>query len=149
MPFFGFLLSKAMMQTFEAATTSSSMNFEWLLNPFRTAVPFWGQTNQISSSLSPKRDCGCKGVMNVQSLPAVLVRKVKDLLYVNMDTQTVLAWQGRAVCQYGYPNGPCMAGQSCIVVGFKVAFVCRAPSPARPPARPPAHSLSCPLGRSV
>ena len=32
------------------------------LNPFRTAVPFWGQTSQISSSLSLKRDCGSKGV---------------------------------------------------------------------------------------
>ena len=29
---------------------------------FRTTVPFWGQTTQISSSLSPKRDCGSKGV---------------------------------------------------------------------------------------
>ena len=26
--------------------------------PFRTAVPLWGQTTLISSSLSPKRDCG-------------------------------------------------------------------------------------------
>ena len=26
--------------------------------PFRTAVPFWGQTARFSSSLSPKRDCG-------------------------------------------------------------------------------------------
>ena len=32
------------------------------INPFRTAVPFWGQTIQISSSLSPKRDWGPKGV---------------------------------------------------------------------------------------
>ena len=33
------------------------------VNPFRTAVPFWGQTtSQISSSLSPKRDFGSKGV---------------------------------------------------------------------------------------
>ena len=35
-------------------------------NPFRTAVSLWGQTTQISSSLSPKRspkrDCGSKGV---------------------------------------------------------------------------------------
>ena len=31
-------------------------------NPFRTAVPFLGQTSQNSSSLSPKRDCGSKGV---------------------------------------------------------------------------------------
>ena len=37
----------------------------WLLlflNPFRTAVPFWGQITHISSSLSPKRGCGSKGV---------------------------------------------------------------------------------------
>ena len=27
-----------------------------LFNPFRTAVPFWGQTSQILSNLSPKRD---------------------------------------------------------------------------------------------
>ena len=32
------------------------------LDPFRTAVPFWGQTTQISSSLSPKRGCGSKEV---------------------------------------------------------------------------------------
>ena len=28
--------------------------------PFRTAVPFWGQTILIISSLSPKRDCGSR-----------------------------------------------------------------------------------------
>ena len=33
-------------------------------NPFRTAVPFWGQTTQFSSILSPKRDCGSIGVNN-------------------------------------------------------------------------------------
>ena len=32
------------------------------INPFRTAVPFWGQTTKILSSLSPKRDCGSKRV---------------------------------------------------------------------------------------
>ena len=32
----------------------------YAVNPFR--VPFWGQISQISSSLSPKRDCGSKGV---------------------------------------------------------------------------------------
>ena len=31
-------------------------------NPFRTAVPFWGQTTQLLSSSSPKRVCGSKGV---------------------------------------------------------------------------------------
>ena len=30
------------------------------VNPFRTAVPFGGQTTQIPSSLSPKRDCSSK-----------------------------------------------------------------------------------------
>ena len=32
------------------------------LTLFRTAVPFWGQTTLISSSLFLKRDCGSKGV---------------------------------------------------------------------------------------
>ena len=31
-------------------------------NPFRTAVPFWGQSTIISSTLSPNRDYGSKGV---------------------------------------------------------------------------------------
>ena len=31
------------------------------VHPFRTAVPFWGQTSQSSSSLSPRQDCGSKG----------------------------------------------------------------------------------------
>ena len=30
------------------------------LDLFRTAVPFWGQSTQISSSQSPKRDCGTR-----------------------------------------------------------------------------------------
>ena len=33
------------------------------LNPFRTAVPFWGQNSQILSNLSLKRDCSPKRVM--------------------------------------------------------------------------------------
>ena len=32
------------------------------VNPFSTAVPFWGHTIQLSSSLPPKRDCGPKGI---------------------------------------------------------------------------------------
>ena len=31
-----------------------------LVNPFRTAVLFWGQTTRVVSSLAPKRDCGPK-----------------------------------------------------------------------------------------
>ena len=40
----------------------SSLSLSFQLNLFRTAVPFWGQTSQISSSLPPKRDCGSKGI---------------------------------------------------------------------------------------
>ena len=32
------------------------------INPFRTAVPFWGQTTWTLNGLSPKRDCGSKRV---------------------------------------------------------------------------------------
>ena len=58
-----------------------------LLNPFRTAVPFWGQNPQISSSLSPKRDSGFKGVtsfsaalymyINLTLFPSVFIPKRK------------------------------------------------------------------------
>ena len=43
---------------------------EHRLNPFRTAVPFWVQTTQIRSSLSPKRDCGSERV-NRQTCPGI------------------------------------------------------------------------------
>ena len=33
-----------------------------VINPFRTAVPFWGQTTRNLSGLSQLRDCGSKGV---------------------------------------------------------------------------------------
>ena len=33
-----------------------------VFKPFRTAVSFWGQTIQISSSLSPKQDHGLEGL---------------------------------------------------------------------------------------
>ena len=36
-----------------------------MVNPFRTAVSFWGQSTQISSRLSPNRDCGSKRVKNM------------------------------------------------------------------------------------
>ena len=32
------------------------------LTPLEPQFRFWGQNSQISSSLSPKRDCGSKGV---------------------------------------------------------------------------------------
>ena len=38
------------------------------LNPFRTAVPFWGQTTRNLTGLSTKRDCGSKRVNKLSSL---------------------------------------------------------------------------------
>ena len=35
-----------------------SNSYTRLINPFRTAVPFWGQVSQTPSKLSPQRDCG-------------------------------------------------------------------------------------------
>ena len=35
------------------------------LNPFRTAVPFWGQLTYNLSELSPKRDCGSSMYVSV------------------------------------------------------------------------------------
>ena len=49
------------------------------VNPFRTAVPFWGQSSQISSSFVPKRDCGSKGV-NTEYL--FMYEDIVHLLYV-------------------------------------------------------------------
>ena len=35
-----------------------SNSYTRLINPFGTAVPFWGQVSQTPSKLSPQRDCG-------------------------------------------------------------------------------------------
>ena len=48
------------------------------VNPSRTAVPFWGQTTQIISNLSPKRDCGPKRV-NTAVLIVIVVKSKKGL----------------------------------------------------------------------
>ena len=50
------------------------------VNPFRAAVPFWGQTSHISSSLSPKRDCGSKGVSKMLPDSVLTQRKKKQQL---------------------------------------------------------------------
>ena len=43
-------------------TTSLVSRHPSVLNPFRTAVPFWGRTTSNLSGLSPKRDCGTNRV---------------------------------------------------------------------------------------
>ena len=41
-----------------------------VVNPFRTAVPVWGQTTLIPSELSPKRDWGPK---RVNPIPGIYI----------------------------------------------------------------------------
>ena len=53
------------------------VSFFTLFNPFRAAVPFWGQTTWILSGLSPKRDCGSRRV-NRYFLP---VGRIVDRYY--------------------------------------------------------------------
>ena len=38
------------------------ITFTFQLNPFRSAVPFWGQITHNLTGLSPKRDCSPEGV---------------------------------------------------------------------------------------
>ena len=46
-------------------------NARFVFNPFRTAVPFWGQTTKNLTGLSPKRDCSPKRV-NIRATKKVV-----------------------------------------------------------------------------
>ena len=65
-----------------------------MLNPFITAVPFWGQTTWNLNGLSPKRNCGSKRVKYlVQSRPLphlLLLAVVSCELYI-------IYWEYRSV----------------------------------------------------
>ena len=64
-------------------------SFLLLSIPFRTAVPFWGQTTSKLTGLSSKRDCGSKRVEHqVYNTPAPGTRR---------------AWT-RCRCRYRYRN---------------------------------------------
>ena len=51
-----------------------SDHYQVLLDPFRTAVPVWGQTTQMLRGLSPKRDCGPKRVNTACTRAALLIK---------------------------------------------------------------------------
>ena len=51
-----------------------------LINPFRTAALFWGQTSQFLGSLSPKRDCGPKRAEGEKHPKELLIQEKKPLL---------------------------------------------------------------------
>ena len=43
-----------------------------------SAVPYWGQPTQNSSSLSPKRDCGPKSVTPGKKTTAIMLKTASD-----------------------------------------------------------------------
>ena len=55
-------LWKVCTNTGRCIAYSSRYSCTGVVNPFRTAVPFWGQTTWNLTGLSPKRDCGSKRV---------------------------------------------------------------------------------------
>ena len=61
-------------ETERLLANNDQMGFYTHLNPFRTAVPFWGQSSLISSTLPPNRDCGSKGVKSAVVLEGIKAR---------------------------------------------------------------------------
>ena len=49
--------------------TQLYFHLPYLVNPFRTAAPFWGQTTRNLAGLSPKRDCGSKTLQESLTAP--------------------------------------------------------------------------------
>ena len=72
-----------------------------LINPLKTAVPVWGQTAQVSSTLPPKRDCGTKTDVRNR------LRLASGLRYYSCGTKWVKASVRvtlRVTCIYSSPT---------------------------------------------
>ena len=69
---FRFSISILFRYTLSLVLGTKLLRFEWFVPKrgcsLRTAVPFWGQTTQNLTGLSPKWDCGSKGVKRVKPL---------------------------------------------------------------------------------
>ena len=87
-------------------TTVRTLRFYREVIPSETAVPFWGQTSQIPSTLSPKRDCSPKRVYGDSSpffprrLASIFcfvcfVVVVVVYLVVSMSRRFFVCWTGR------------------------------------------------------
>ena len=63
------------------------------VNPFRTAVPFRGQTIQILSSLSPNRDCAPKKGQGVK-VPSPDIFARRRLIAAESSTIALVAIEG-------------------------------------------------------
>ena len=74
------LLFCARLKTFQGCRADATRGQGWLrlnLEPFRTAVPFWGQTTQNLTGLPPQRDRSANRVIRIGPCPC---RKHDDLL---------------------------------------------------------------------
>ena len=75
--------------------TSGKIRKTWkMLNPFRTAVPFWGQTSLIVSSSSPKCDCSPErvnwaGKQDASYLKILLTKKEHTWTWINVQTELI------------------------------------------------------------
>ena len=67
----------------ERCTTIAPVREVNALDPFGAAVPFWGQTTQILSSLSPTRDCGPKRVEGIYIYIYISIYPTADNLSEN------------------------------------------------------------------
>ena len=90
-----------------------------------TAVPFWGQTSLIPSSLSPKRDCSPKRVKNDHLVRCVTHEKIRvTMFFVFLSSYSSM----HQVCTISLPVDPCTAvrplnsrfGPSFLGVGVKI-----------------------------
>ena len=71
------------------------------INPFRTAVPFWGQTSQISSSLYPEQDCGPKRVnLNISRYQVSYIKSCFIFLLVLVTGVLRRGWMTSLLCLF-------------------------------------------------
>ena len=95
------------------------------INPFRIAVPFWGQPCRISSSLSPKRDCGPNRVVLIVLLvylqsvlkPIVRIRiRLMRVVLLILDVRIIVRMI-QSTRKYRVPAGTMPSGtrQQCVV----------------------------------
>ena len=60
------------------------------MNPFRTAVPFWGQTSQTPSNMPPERDCTPKRVDRPTGRPQSIPYIAVSVQYLRTTTLLIL-----------------------------------------------------------
>ena len=120
-------LSKAAFSHTRSSTQRSPSPHECssALNPFRTAVSLWGQTTQISRSLSPKRDCGSKRVKLRRR------RNVVETWYYYYNNCCWCCW-----CCYHYSPLLCLLPRPTGTAPMTMTTLNPRPAPLKRPKRP-------------